>query len=578
MKYITFDIEATGLPVFSEFLCACAVDDTDKVEEFDDVDELTLYLIKKVEEGYTLVGHNIYCYDLPLMIYNSTSLDVAKKLRYLLRESTKNFTILDTLVTSRLYYPDRFHHTVESYAIELCRAYSMTNVSKIKITDFSRNNIAEIRRRCHDDVLLQHKLGRMLYVEEGKHLLPENKAVATFLPTTVELVARGVPTDFEQVEDARAYLDFEAIKRKAHLIPIFGDINLNSNIQIDKVLKSRYGKGLPLGEPSAKTQKRSPLFNKHNQHEVVREFPVLHNVLAYREKLQMKTFFVNDTKGKKSIYNAKKANRIYPLLNVINTRTHRAAYSKPPLNQMDKRLRRPFCVKGNNVMVGFDLIALELSIIAYTLKTEYSQPAMMDALTNGDCPKQATLDAFGDIFPNAFQGMPHDKLLSKAKTLNYAVLYGQSVASTCRFLKLPYSQKHQVEDALDTRFPALSNLISDLKEDVKNSSLLTLFGLNVVSPEYAALNTYAQASGAGYALRMLGILHKHMEQSLNSYPFIFNHDELNFVVKSKKSKEELTKIVTDVIADTLKEFESVYKIEAFSKLDFAIGSSWEEIH
>ena len=98
---IYFDLEANGfVETATKIHCACFMDED---EEWTTAGTLERHKVEKFfrwmeEEGHVLVGHNIIKYDLPLM---EKIWDVHYFGNY-----------IDTLVLSKLFFPDRKRHSL----------------------------------------------------------------------------------------------------------------------------------------------------------------------------------------------------------------------------------------------------------------------------------------------------------------------------------------------------------------------------------------------------------------------------------------------------------------------------------
>jgi len=555
-----FDLESTGLEMWSDVLCinGAWLDSPEEIIEFQSVKHLIEFIIK----GHARVSaHNGYSFDLPLLIYHERKQYKTDHLYTYLCDTPNS--IIDTLLISRLTFPHLLKHSLAEWIERLKPTYRYLQ-SKIKIASDAWNvdNLEQIEARNHIDVmaqcaLTQHFIDMQCMDEQA--VVDYHKANKFIL----DLSLNGLPFDADEALDvyARRILTTNREILKVH--NVLGRINIGSNTQIDKALKNVYGKGLPLGPPSKKTQKRSPLFNKKNARFVVKDFPILDHVLKYREAMNLAKF-VEPIVSKKSYVSRYKDKRIFPSVNIIEARTLRSSYANPPVQQFPEDMKA--LVKGD--MIDMDFSGLEMQVLGYELKETFGETTIWDMNQNGTCPKQATVDCLGSLLDM----IPKENQLSVAKTVNYAVLFGQQPKNTLNVLQLDMSYESELKRALDTRFPALNLLTNRLKSEMRNECILNLFGQRVQSPEYCVINTFTQSSGALYAMKLLPLVYHYLSHEMNLIAFV--HDEM-LLERVGKIKAEGINLA---IESGYREFEEKYNFPIISKLNWSEGRSWNEAH
>ena len=247
----------------------------------------------------------------------------------------------------------------------------------------------------------------------------------------------------------------------------------------------------------------------------------------------------------------------------------RSQYKNPPLNTVDKRIRG---LVGTEGMLGVDLEALEYLILAFTVKEVFGDGIMWDNHHAGVCPKQWTLDALGPLqdYMELREGETKE---SKAKTLNYAYLYGAGIPHLMGFLNLPSGKAGELQEALNKRFPSLDKLSRQLVRHKRSGTILNLFGQKIKSEDHLVLNSYAQSSGAGYAMRIFTCLSKELDEYYS--PIIFNHDEIQYI---PKETDIPTEFIDNAIDLAYKNFSDKYNLPIISKFNWTLGNSWKESH
>ena len=129
-------------------------------------------------------------------------------------------------------------------------------------------------------------------------------------------LSKGLPIDISEVD--RLTIELNRSKGRSRRIArrTFGDINLNSNMQVNKKLIALYGKGLPLGPPAEKTKKRSPLYNNKNDYKVEYEFPKIKTIATYKKILKKMTYI--SKKGDSSLLGENyHEGKSYPSLSIM---------------------------------------------------------------------------------------------------------------------------------------------------------------------------------------------------------------------------------------------------------------------
>ena len=554
---IVFDIESEGLPLYSKYLvgayASCA--DLETGEEVSLVgcpEKMVKVLASALADDREIIGHNIICYDLPLLYFHTKHCQLLWDIIF-----SKSYHIYDTLLLSRLMYPRLRQHSVAAWTKELGIE------SKVEIEDFSNVDMETLEKRVIKDVQIQFKIWDYM---SNSHIPEQYKSIQDFTSLMVEMLGTGVTFDKNKAKDLETKLITEKLfLRNALQRKLPNVANFNSPKQIHEALLKKRGRGLPLSE------KGNPTFNKQNQHKVAKQFPELNALIDYKHHLTQLSFLSAD--GKKSFYTRLQGGSIYPSMSFCSTITYRSQYSNPPLNQMDKRLRDIVAAPDNSFLIGFDLDSLEFRVLGHGIKKELGSTDILDELDRGN-PKQKTLDVFGSLFDN----VTGDKEAT-AKQLNYAILYGQGIASTLKLLNLDGSYKREVEEKVSERFFAVEEFKHYLLRKRYNETILNYYRQKVhVNDDttYCIVNYYCQSSGAFYAMHIFSLLHGLLKKSYKDIsPIIFNHDEVNYLCREPQNERDERKVeeMLDDIHTKLKE-----KDEYITSLNYNIGKNWSEIH
>lgn len=564
------DIETTGLEQWSRELCfnAAYITSPEEIMSFT-VDQFVDHVIHHKDR---VSMHNGYSFDIPWIIYQERKFYNTNKLYAYLANTPHS--VIDTLLISRLCYPNLMKHSLAEWIERLKPTYKYLQ-SKVKIADdeWNEENIDLITHRNHLDVkaqcaITQHFIDMRCM---GEQAVLDYHSANRFI---LDLSINGLPFNKAEASDVYATRILKANRKIINVQRTLGEtatnssgktvpMNLNSNAHIHQALLNLYGKGLPLGEPSKKTKKQSPIFNQKNARFVVKDFPILNDLLEYREAMNLAKF-VEPINSKKSFMSRYRDGRIYPSVNMIEARTLRSSYSNPPCQQFPDDMKA--LVQGN--ILDMDFSGLEMQVLGYELKETFGETFIWDMNQNGTCPKQATADCLGSLLDN----IEPEKRLSVSKTVNYAVLFGQQAKNTLNVLKLDRSYETELKQALDKRFPALNLLTNYLKSNMRDGCILNLFGQRVQSPEYCVINTFTQSSGALYAVKLLPLVYEHLTYYTKLLAFV--HDEMLLEIVKAIEEEEINLAIFNGYQD----FMEKYNFPIISELNWSRGENWYEAH
>ena len=523
-KIVVFDIEATGNKVNDHYRIGAlkVLGDADSYYETDDVSAFYDKLIGYLEEGHVLSGHNIIAYDIPLLIRNVYRGGLKGSVAFLRRPFYLAAPFLwDTLLFSRRFYPKRKFHGMGSWLTTLRREQYSVPEKTIVEGDWATVPYETLQERVKNDVFIQEAITHYMVQREGlPDVMPNWESISQCQGYLMAMLCIGVPYDKEGAVTRALKLEVEMNCLAIDVKDALGGnrkLNLNSNAQISKALEKIYGQGLPLGPPSEKTQKCSPLMNKRNKMVLQNTFPVLQDIYRIRD-LKKQHLILEEKSIKKSNFSGKchydtlyKHHFLFPKLGPFGLKSFRNQFTSPSLNALDKRVRDVVNAPKGFTMIGCDIVALEMTILGYVLKNYYDSPKIWDDLKSGKCPKQQTIDVFDEEFAYIANHNPSVNLKDLAKTTNYAILFGSHSDSLChRTLGLPSSFKKKVKDHMEERFEGLTLFHQDLCNEIDNTGgcIRNLFGVLIPSPHYCAINYYCQSSGTEYSLMVLSLLYE----------------------------------------------------------------------
>ena len=585
-KILNFDLEARGLQVFSQFLLGgtksasgCEVQIQSRPHVF--VDKLLDHL----DAGGVLACHNMLSYDIPLLYYLGT-LDQKFRWREHLSKNATQF--IDTCILSRMLIERNYGYGLKTWG-EKFQALGLLAEGKQEVEDFATADMETIKKRLVGDVEIQsltteYLLEQLGGVNDGNHMYMKvyKNSIDYFCMCALSL-GEGIPID-----DAEFKRYGYELKKKAFHTSIMSkiklkvgeDFNPNSRLQVHNALIKLKGTGLPLGEPSEKTQKRNPQLNKHNKDIVLALHPELKTTSLYMDTVHQKNFFIKDKEDSKQFLKGAGYDpfqkTIHPSLGMMNQITYRSSYKNPPINQMGKSIRSVFKREGW-VWVGVDVKALEMSIIGTVIEDLFGQSAIIDEVREGKNAKNVTVEVFGNLLEN----VPEDDRAFTAKTYNYAKIYGQGMVKSMALLRIPPSREQEFLGAERSRFPALDQLEEYLAKNSHRGKITNLYGLKLRPKENALINGFAQSTGAIYSYMILGLYYKQFylncqKEDVLMQPILVNHDEAQFGVHTMY--KDVSAIAHKTKRYVEEKFEAITKEKLIAGLDITLGSNWGESH
>jgi DNA polymerase I-like protein with 3'-5' exonuclease and polymerase domains len=235
---LAFDIEANGLlNTATTVHCIVVVNlDNDEISEYGPGQ--TTAALDHLKRADYLTGHNIQGFDLPLLrrLHGWTP--------------AADCTVVDTLITARLILPNlddldgqvaamagkalgklRGRSSIEAWGERLGMAKTGT-----AIQDWSQWT-PEMQERCVGDTLICKELWRFLQPDGySQDALALEHRIA---PICDELTATGVPFDLEAAERLRQQWTTRRGELEAQLLEQFPGVNLNSRLQLGRLLEAR---------------------------------------------------------------------------------------------------------------------------------------------------------------------------------------------------------------------------------------------------------------------------------------------------------------------------------------------------
>ncbi len=430
---------------------------------------------------------------------------------------------------------ERLSLAVRTYAELVGRGRAERPFAAVPLLDAARYCAvdSEIVLRLHDAFLPEledHQLVRLLETIE----MP-------LMPVLVDMEARGVCIDLTRLgEISRAFAGELNTLERAIYQAAGTDFNINSTPQLRHVLFEKHQ--LPI----LKKTKTGP----STDYEVLEQLAAMgHEVprllIEYRELSKLKSTYVDALPG----FIHPLTGRIHTSFNQTGAATGRLSSSDPNLQNIPVRtprgeaIRRAFVAPPGAMLLTADYSQIELRLLAHLS----GDPAFVEAFEQGgDIHRQTA----AIIFSVAHDQVTPD-MRARAKTINFATIYGQGAFALSRQLGITQDDAKRFIEQYFTRFAGVRAWLDRTVAEAREKGYVeTLFGRRRYIPELkdrnynirafgerTATNSPLQGSAADLIkIAMIGIAGALRERGLGSRMILQVHDEL--VLEVPRGEEE----------------------------------------
>lgn len=574
MRTFVFDIETDSLDA-TKIHCV-VIRDIEKKQ--------TYVFNKRIQEASDflnnadiIVGHNVLKFDIPVL----------KKLT----NFNYNKQIFDTLVASRLLYPDikeqdfkRKKFPVDCIGRHSLKAWGfrLGNYKDNYTSDFSEWSL-ELENYCIQDVMVTVTLFEKLKSKINSDIsLNLEHQVADLIQRQEQ---HGFCFDVDKAQKLYAVLNSERVELAEEIqtifpplikkIPFIPKVNNTKRNYIKN--KLTYKEKTIVFNPASREHIVDRLVSKYNYKP--REFTAngkpkmddsILSKLDYPEaKILAKNLLLEKriaqlATGKQAWMKVVKNNKIHGSCNTNSCVTSRASHSYPNLAQIPsvhvpygKECRELFTVPKGYKLVGVDVKALEIMCLCHYMKDDsYTEIAL-----TGDIHNENMLLAGLDS-------------RDAAKRFYYCFLYGGGVNRIAEVTGKSVKEARAIKKRFLKNLPALNSLITRVQESAAKGYLIALDKRRIkVRAVFSALNTLLQSAGAIICKQFLVEFNNLYRNNPDVQQVVWVHDEIQI-----ECKEELA---TEVGKNAIKCIANAGK---FLNLrvpltgEFKIGNNWSETH
>jgi len=483
----------------------------------------------------------------------------------------------DTMVASYVLDPNRRQHGLDGLSVSLL-GHRMIPYSEVAGKGKSQISFAEVGLdravdyACEDaDYTLRL---RDLFLPQ----LREQKLDDLFRRLEIPLVsvlarmeANGILIDVPFFQDMNRSLEAKLAEIEAGIISAAGeDFNLNSTPQLREVLFEK------LGLPVIKKTKTGPSTDASVLEELAgmgHDLPT--QLLEYRQLEKLRNTYVDAIPR---LVNPA-TGRIHTSFNQTVAATGRLSSSDPNLQnipirtELGREIRKGFIAQEGHLFFGADYSQVELRILAHFSGDD----AFVDAFRRGiDVHRQTASVIFGVELEQVTSEMR-----ARAKTINFATLYGQGDFSLAKQLGISREEAKEFIQEYFDRFAGVRTFLDEQVALAKDRGYVeTLSGRRRYVPEIRdrnwnvrqfgeriAQNTPIQGTAADLIkeamIRVQNALEKRFPES---WLLLQVHDELLLEVPEED--------VGQVGAMVVEEMESALTLDVPLAVETGVGESW----
>ncbi len=511
-------------------------------------------LLEPVFELSRKVGHNIKDIQLALMNNGLTS----------------DGWIFDTALAAYLLDPSAANYPIETLAIKYCGvelSHSAENEQLSLLDDAASVGNAdeaaalELLYPLLDAKLKELGMDKLYYEVE----LP-------LCPVLAEMEHIGCLVDREALIEYGKLLAANISVFEKDIYALAGkEFNINSSKQLGSVLFD------DLGLPPISKTKSGYSTNIEVLEKLEGKHPIIEDIINYRQLSKLKSTYADGL-----LKEIRSDGRIHTRFHMTVTATGRLSSTEPNLQnipvrtQLGEEFRKMFIAPPGQLLVDADYSQIELRLLAHISRDE----TMLGYFAKGmDIHRATAAQVFG-VAPENVSSIQR----SRAKAVNFGIVYGISDFSLAQDIKVSRSEAKQYIDSYLDTFSGVKNYMSDIVAKAKEDGYVsTLFGRRRYLPELSsknfnlrsfaervALNMPIQGTAADIMkLAMINVSRRFREEGMDARLILQIHDEL-IAQCPEAEAEKARSILTE-------EMENVVQLSVRLLAEAKTGASWYEV-
>lgn len=485
----------------------------------------------------------------------------------------------DTMLASYLIDPSRRSHALDAVAVEFLQR-SMTSYDQVagkgkQQVSFDRVAIDAARDYSAADAdvtrLLRGILEPRLAAVGAVGLMRDVEL--PLVDVLMDMESTGITIDVPWFHSLKTRFTKERTVAEEAIYQVADErFNVNSNRQLATVLFEKMH--LPVRKKTA----TGPSTDASVLQQLADEghaLPLL--VMEYRELAKLENTYLDTL----PVLVNPATGRLHTSYNQAVAATGRLASSDPNLQnipirrELGKAIRRGFVPRAGWKLVAADYSQIELRLLAHLS----GDPAFVEAfLAGGDIHRQTAAIIFGVPLADV-----NGEMRARAKTINFATIYGQGAHALSRQLKIEHASAKEFIETYFQRFAGVRTFLDTTVEGARERGYVeTLLGRRRYIPELqdrnfnirafgerTAQNSPIQGSAADLIKVAMIRVHREMKRAgLESRMLLQVHDELVFEAPPAE--------VVTLEALVSKEMTTAVMLRVPLVVDFGIGDNWLE--
>lgn len=483
----------------------------------------------------------------------------------------------DSMLASFVLDPGRRSHTLESLASEhlnvvlattaelVGKGRSVRSLCEVGVEVMANSACANARAVLD----LRGRLSQRLDAAAAVPLLEQIEL--PLIGVLADMEWRGIRIDCDGLRDLSRRFTAELQEIERSIFEAAGtDFNVNSTHQLRQILFER------LQLPVLKRTKTGPSTDAGVLTQLAEMgFDVPRLLLDHRELSKLKSTYVDVLPDSVDPDTA----RVHTTFNQAGAATGRLSSSDPNLQNIPVRtprgelIRRCFVPQDGCSFVVADYSQIELRVLAHLSQDE----AFIEAFRHGGDIHRQTAAIIFDIALDAVTS----EMRARAKTINFATIYGQGPFSLARQLGISQEEAKEFIKLYFTRFAGVRRFLDETVERARRVGYVeTLFGRRRYIPELrdanynvrafgerTAMNSPIQGSAADLIkIAMINLARAIRADHLKSAMLLQVHDEL--VIEAPYEEVEM---IAEVVR---REMQGVGQLSVPLVADVGIGANW----
>lgn len=414
---------------------------------------------------------------------------------------------------------------------------------------------------------LNHEAGGRIYQRVDRPIIP----------VVAQMERKGIAVDQGHLARLSKEFSVEIAQLEKQIQQLAGEeFSVSSPKQLGTILFEKLGyKGGKRGKSGQYSTDQSVLERLAGEGAKIAQ-----KILEWRQLTKLKSTY---TDALQSAINPE-TKRVHTSYSLVGAQTGRLSSTDPNLQNIPirtpigRQIRQAFVAKPGHVLLAADYSQIELRLAAHIANVG----TLKDAFAKGeDIHARTAVEIFGEL---------NRDTRGKAKTINFAILYGISRWGLANRLEVDPEEAQAMIDTYFSRFPGIQQYIHETLETVRIQGYSeTLFGRKTWFPrinsknhverqgsERAAINAPIQGTSADIIkramARVIPALRKH---GLNEVDMLLQvHDELVFELP-ERDVPSASQIIIDVMARAASP--SVH-LTVPLVIDIGTGDTWESAH